>query len=99
MEFTTHSETDTEALGERLASLVAPGCVIGLVGPLGAGQTALVRGLARGLGVADGVVHSPTFLSATEYEGRVSLVHVTSTATRSTCRIPTGSPRCSTPTG
>jgi tRNA threonylcarbamoyladenosine biosynthesis protein TsaE len=76
VDFTTHSEPETEAFGERLAALVAPGCVIGLVGPLGAGKTALVRGLARGLGVAEGVVHSPTFLSATEYEGRVTLVHV-----------------------
>ncbi|MBM4244478.1 MAG: tRNA (adenosine(37)-N6)-threonylcarbamoyltransferase complex ATPase subunit type 1 TsaE [Deltaproteobacteria bacterium] len=73
---TTHSEAATEAFGERLAGLVGPGSVIGLVGPLGAGKTALVRGLARGLGVDEGVVHSPTFLSATEYEGRVTLVHV-----------------------
>jgi tRNA threonylcarbamoyladenosine biosynthesis protein TsaE len=74
--FATHSEPETEAFGQRLAGLVEPGCVIGLVGPLGAGKTALVRGLARGLGVQEGVVHSPTFLSATEYEGRVTLVHV-----------------------
>ena len=76
MNCTTHSEAGTEAFGERLAGLVGPGCVIGLVGPLGAGNTVLVRGLARGLGVEEGVVHSPTFLSATEYEGRLTLVHV-----------------------
>lgn len=76
MNFATHSESETEAFGERVAALAGPGCVIGLVGPLGAGKTAFVRGLARGLGVEEGVVHSPTFLSATEYEGRVSLVHV-----------------------
>ncbi|MFN8600800.1 MAG: tRNA (adenosine(37)-N6)-threonylcarbamoyltransferase complex ATPase subunit type 1 TsaE [Candidatus Binatia bacterium] len=76
MNFATHSETGTEAFGERVAALVEPGCVIGLVGPLGAGKTAFVRGLARGLGVEEGVVHSPTFLSATEYEGRVPLAHV-----------------------
>lgn len=76
MKLTTHSEAETEALGERLATCAGPGTVIGLVGPLGAGKTALVRGLARGLGVAEGVVHSPTFLTATEYEGRVPLVHV-----------------------
>jgi tRNA threonylcarbamoyladenosine biosynthesis protein TsaE len=72
----TNSENETEAFGERLARALEPGDVVGLVGPLGAGKTALVRGLARGLGVEEGVVHSPTFLTATEYEGRVPLAHV-----------------------
>ena len=76
MKIETHSESETEAFGERLARALQPGDVVGLVGPLGAGKTALVRGLARGLGVEEGVVHSPTFLSATEYEGRVTLAHV-----------------------
>lgn len=76
MRIETNSEGATEAFGERLAQVLEPGDVVGLVGPLGAGKTALVRGLARGLGVPDGVVHSPTFLSATEYEGRVTLAHV-----------------------
>jgi len=35
--FVTHSEPQTEAFGERLAAVVEPGCVIGLVGPLGGG--------------------------------------------------------------
>lgn len=70
------SEAETEALGERLAERLGPGAIVGLKGPLGAGKTALVRGLARGLGVPDGVVHSPTFLTAAEYEGRVRLTHL-----------------------
>jgi len=73
----TNSASATEAFGERLAALLEPGDVLGLVGPLGAGKTALVRGVARGLGVEEGVVHSPTFLSATEYAGRrFPLAHV-----------------------
>ncbi|HEY8515760.1 MAG TPA: tRNA (adenosine(37)-N6)-threonylcarbamoyltransferase complex ATPase subunit type 1 TsaE [Candidatus Binatia bacterium] len=76
MEFSTQSERETEAFGERLARHLEPGTVIGLVGPLGAGKTALVRGIARGLGVEDGVVHSPTFLTATEYDGRMRLAHI-----------------------
>lgn len=76
MRIETNSENETEAFGERLARALEPGDVVGLVGPLGAGKTALVRGLARGLGVEEGVVHSPTFLTATEYEGRVPLAHV-----------------------
>ncbi|MEW6271906.1 MAG: tRNA (adenosine(37)-N6)-threonylcarbamoyltransferase complex ATPase subunit type 1 TsaE, partial [Thermodesulfobacteriota bacterium] len=76
MELSTQSERETEAFGERLARVLEPGVVIGLVGPLGAGKTALVRGIARGLGVEEGVVHSPTFLTATEYRGRIALAHV-----------------------
>jgi len=76
VDLTTESEHDTEALGERLARHLRPGDVLGLVGPLGAGKTALVRGIARGLGVEEGMVHSPTFVSATEYPGRVTLAHV-----------------------
>ncbi len=73
---TTKSERETEAFGERLAHVLEPGAVIGLIGPLGAGKTALVRGIARGLGVEEGLVHSPTFVTATEYPGRLPLVHV-----------------------
>jgi tRNA threonylcarbamoyladenosine biosynthesis protein TsaE len=76
VKLSTNSESATEAFGERLARALQPGDVVGLVGPLGAGKTALVRGIARGLGVEEGVVHSPTFLSATEYAGRVAVAHV-----------------------
>lgn len=71
---------DTEALGERLAADLGPGDLVVLSGPLGAGKTVFVRGLARGLGVA-GPVTSPTFVIAREHRpqpgGRgVPLVHV-----------------------
>ncbi len=71
---------DTEALGERLAAGLGPGDLVVLSGPLGAGKTVLVRGLARGLGVT-GPVTSPTFVIAREHRpgpgGRgVPLVHV-----------------------
>ncbi|MCX6466650.1 MAG: tRNA (adenosine(37)-N6)-threonylcarbamoyltransferase complex ATPase subunit type 1 TsaE [Pseudonocardiales bacterium] len=71
--------TDTEALGERLAAGLAAGDLVVLSGPLGAGKTAFVRGLARGLGVG-GTVTSPTFVIAREHRparpGGVPLVHV-----------------------
>jgi tRNA threonylcarbamoyladenosine biosynthesis protein TsaE len=71
---------DTEALGERLAAGLRAGDLVVLAGPLGAGKTALVRGLARGLRVA-GPVTSPTFVLAREHRPLpdgpgVSLVHV-----------------------
>ena len=57
---------DTEALGERLADGLGAGDLVVLTGPLGAGKTVLVRGLARGLGVT-GPVTSPTFVIAREH--------------------------------
>ena len=71
---------DTEALGERLAGQLRAGDLVVLAGPLGAGKTVLVRGLARGLGVA-GPVTSPTFVIAREHRplpggAGVPLVHV-----------------------
>jgi tRNA threonylcarbamoyladenosine biosynthesis protein TsaE len=66
----------TEAFGRRLASLLFPGAVVALIGPLGAGKTHLVRAVALGLGVADGrVVTSPTFVLIQEYLGRLPVYH------------------------
>ena len=69
------SSDATEALGERLAPHVEAGDLILLSGPLGAGKTRLVAGLARGLSVA-ARVRSPTFTLVGEYHGRVMLIHV-----------------------
>ena len=67
---------DTEALGERVAAGLGAGDLVVLAGPLGAGKTAFVRGLARGLGVR-GPVTSPTFVIARVHRGgRLPLVHV-----------------------
>lgn len=72
----TNTAEETERVGERLAAGLVPGTVVGLCGPLGAGKTTLVRGIARGLGVAEDSVHSPTFVTATEYRGRLLVHHV-----------------------
>jgi tRNA threonylcarbamoyladenosine biosynthesis protein TsaE len=63
---TTHSETETEALGAALGRLLQPGDVLALVGELGAGKTCLARGVALGLGIAEPVT-SPTFILVAEY--------------------------------
>ena len=73
--FITNSPEETEALGARLARALEPGAVVAFTGDLGAGKTAFVRGLARGLDVRDRVT-SPTFTIVNEYEGgRLPLFH------------------------
>ena len=64
-----------ETLGERLGRVLAPGDWVALCGPLGAGKTTLVRGMARGLG-ARGRVASPTFTLVHAYRGRIPLFHL-----------------------
>ena len=74
MEYLSHSEAETETVGERLAAVLSPGAVVAYRGGLGMGKTAFTRGLARGLGCR-GRVTSPTFTIVNEYEGRVPLFH------------------------
>ena len=73
----TGTEEETSAAGERLAGRINAGDVVLLYGDLGAGKTAFVRGLARGLGASPDDVSSPTFTLVQEYRGsRVTLHHV-----------------------
>ena len=72
--FMTDSEQQTEQLGARLGASLRGTEVIALFGGLGAGKTALTRGLASALGVADGV-SSPTFALVHEYEGTCPIYH------------------------
>ena len=75
MQITTHSADETQALGQKLASRLAPGDVIAYFGHLGAGKTAFTRGLAQGLGITDPVT-SPTYTIVNEYlSGRIPLFH------------------------
>ena len=77
MTVTTNSQEETAAIGRALASTLAAGSVVLLIGDLGAGKTAFVRGLAEGLGVPPEDVSSPTFTLMQEYRGgRVPLIHV-----------------------
>jgi tRNA threonylcarbamoyladenosine biosynthesis protein TsaE len=75
---TIHSRslTETRRLGERLGRVLAAGDVVALTGTLGAGKTAFVQGLARGLAVTSARVASPTFTIVNEHAGRVPLYHV-----------------------
>jgi len=74
---TTASEAETEQAGESLGRRLTPGAVVLLYGDLGAGKTAFVRGMARGLGANPEDVSSPTFTIMQEYAGTVAtLYHV-----------------------
>jgi len=61
-----HSADDTRRFGEHLACSLDPDDKVVLIGPMGAGKTTLVQGIAKGLGVA-GAVTSPTFTIVNEY--------------------------------
>lgn len=79
--FLSHSTEATEtfgaALGNAIEAAVAlrgSGVALALDGELGAGKTALARGVARGLGAADRV-HSPSFTLMHTYAGRLPIYH------------------------
>ena len=75
-EILSASEDDTASAGETLGRTLRPGEVVLLHGALGAGKTAFVRGLARGLDADPDEVSSPTFTLIQQYAGRVTLYHV-----------------------
>lgn len=69
------SDEATRSIGRTLGQLIDVPVVIALVGPLGAGKTCLVRGLAEGLDVDARAICSPTFVLLQEYAGRLPIYH------------------------
>jgi len=75
LETITECEKETEELGARFAASLPEGSVvIAMYGDLGAGKTAFVRGMARGMQL-DCRVSSPTFTIVNEYLGKRDLIH------------------------
>jgi tRNA threonylcarbamoyladenosine biosynthesis protein TsaE len=75
-EFTSHGLEETDELGALIAGVAQRGDVVSLEGPLGAGKTRLVQGIARALGADGDQVTSPTFVILNEYRsGRLALFH------------------------
>ncbi len=68
--FETHDPKQTRVLGRRIGKNLGIGDCIALVGELGAGKTALVRGLAEGFGCDVRMVSSPSYVLVQEYPGR-----------------------------
>jgi tRNA threonylcarbamoyladenosine biosynthesis protein TsaE len=74
---TTGSREETEHVGDLLGRAARADDVIALWGELGSGKTTLVRGIARGLGIDEREVTSPTFVIVHEHEGgRLPLFHI-----------------------
>lgn len=71
----THSQQETEDVGRIIGEKLKDGDVIALFGSMGMGKTAFTHGLARGLGIDDSLVSSPTFALVHEYRGDKTLYH------------------------
>jgi len=72
----SRSPAATRRLGEAMGRMARLGDVIGLVGPLGAGKTEMVKGIAQGMGIGETVVTSPTFVLMQIYDGKIPLYHI-----------------------
>jgi tRNA threonylcarbamoyladenosine biosynthesis protein TsaE len=70
-----NSAKQTFLLGKQIGLSAVGGEVIGLTGPLGAGKTVFVQGLAEGLSITDNIV-SPTFVIMNLYPGQIPLCHI-----------------------
>ena len=67
---------ETLNLGEKLAQKLNPQSIILLQGPIGAGKTSFVQGIARGLSISEDIT-SPTFALSHHYNsGKIPLVHL-----------------------
>src|SRR2546421_7092096 len=77
LEFETHSDEETQALGRQLANMLPDRGVVLLIGELGAGKTTLARGIVEGRHVASAEdVSSPTFTLIHEYGQPVGVYHI-----------------------
>jgi tRNA threonylcarbamoyladenosine biosynthesis protein TsaE len=72
---TTASADETKTLGSKLAGILKSGDTIVLTGPLGAGKTCLVKGIAIGLGISEDEVNSPSYTLVNEYRGDMNIYH------------------------
>jgi tRNA threonylcarbamoyladenosine biosynthesis protein TsaE len=75
-QFTSRSEQETFELGSEIGKQLSGGEILLLSGPLGAGKTLLVKGMAHALGVDEDDVSSPSFTLVNPYDGRLRLYHI-----------------------
>ena len=76
LDLVSRSPAETEAIGECCAGAVRANDVVALTGELGAGKTVFVKGLCRGLGLADTRrVVSPTFMLLNVFDVKFMVYH------------------------
>ncbi|MFH1655458.1 MAG: tRNA (adenosine(37)-N6)-threonylcarbamoyltransferase complex ATPase subunit type 1 TsaE [Candidatus Omnitrophota bacterium] len=75
MQIITKNAQQTINFGKRIAKLFKKGDVIALFGNLGAGKTTLVKGIAKGFGLSQNSVNSPSFVLLKAYKGKMPLYH------------------------
>ena len=67
---------ETLNLGERISQKLNPQSIVLLKGPIGAGKTSFVQGIARGLSISEDIT-SPTFALSHHYSsGKIPLIHL-----------------------
>ena len=68
--------TETIKLGEKFAQGLDPLSIVLLQGPIGAGKTSFVQGIAKGLSISEDIT-SPTFALSHHYNsGTIPLIHM-----------------------
>jgi tRNA threonylcarbamoyladenosine biosynthesis protein TsaE len=72
----SHNERETFDLGVRIGAQLSGGEILLLSGPLGAGKTMLVKGIAHALGIEEEDVTSPSFTLVNPHQGRFLLYHI-----------------------
>lgn len=72
--YITHNEDETRMLGRKLAEKLSPGSIVALIGDLGCGKTAFVKGVVEYFGNSNDVT-SPTFTLVNEYDGTIPIYH------------------------
>ena len=71
--YNSSSAEETARIAESFADRLTPGSVVALVGDLGAGKTAFVKGIAAHFGAS--AVTSPTYTLVNHYDGEITVYH------------------------
>ncbi len=73
--YISNSPKDTENIACSLGEALCDGDVVAMFGGMGMGKTAFTHGLAKGMGIDENQVSSPTFALVHEYGNQKKLYH------------------------